>query len=308
MNRLRAWIRSYFGFSRTETNGFLVLLPLMAVLIFSEPVYRWWFINYQTELPDESKKLDSLIATWKWDAPVNHPVQQVDSTKELAITPRLFAFDPNKASKKDLRSLGVSEKVAGRIINYRTKGGKFRTRKDFGKIYGMDSTLLKTLNAYIDLPETPERPNIPFEKSKAKSSLPKHEPVDLNLADTTALIKIYGIGSKRAKRIISYRTRLGGFVAIDQLTEVYGLDSTVIAQLGKATFIEAGFVPRQININVADKKELTGLPYVKFNLANAIATYRFQHGNFVKIEDLKQIVSMDDLTFQKIKPYLTVKD
>ena len=308
MNRLRAWIRSYFGFSRTETNGFLVLLPLMALLIFSEPLYRWWLINYRTEIPDESKKLDSLIATWKWDIPLDHVIQGIDSAKEIVAANRLFPFDPNKASEKDFRSLGLSGKMAGRIINYRTKGGKFKTRKDFGKIYGMDSVLLKRLYARINLPETAERQAISRERSVVNSSFSKTERLDLNLADTAALIGIYGIGSKRARRIVSYRSRLGGFISFDQLAEVYGLDSAVIKQLGKKTFIEPEFIPHKININIADKKDLARLPYIKFNLANAITTYRFQHGNFVKIEDLKQIVSLDDLTFQKIKPYLTVKD
>ena len=95
---------------------------------------------------------------------------------------------------------------------------------------------------------------------------------------------------------------------MDQLAEVYGLDSAVINQLKKRTFIRDDFEPRQINVNAADEKELTSIPYIKFHLAKSIAAYRFQHGEFKSIEELKRIALMDDSIFEKIKPYLTVKD
>ena len=95
---------------------------------------------------------------------------------------------------------------------------------------------------------------------------------------------------------------------MQQLTEVYGLDSMTIKNLQKRFFITEGYVPRKININQSNEKTFAAHPYVKFALANAIATYRFQHGEFRQIEDLKAIVSVDESTFQKIKPYLTVKD
>ena len=47
--------------------------------------------------------------------------------------------------------------------------------------------------------------------------------MDVNSADTTALIDLPGIGSKLALRIINFREKLGGFYAIEQLKETYGL-------------------------------------------------------------------------------------
>ena len=67
MNRLKALIRSMFAFSRSETNGFLILLPLMALIIFSEPAYRYWFVRQPQDFSKDSIRLDSLIATWKWE-------------------------------------------------------------------------------------------------------------------------------------------------------------------------------------------------------------------------------------------------
>ena len=298
MNRLRAWIRSFFGFSRTETNAFLIMLPLMAIIVSSTPLYRWWSLPSAAGNARNNKMLDSLVATWKWE-------KSGDSLSQ--IPPPLFVFNPNKASLEDLTNLGFSKNLSNRIIKYRAKGGKFKIKHDLDKIYGMDSSLYLRLVPFIDLPE-----KITSSASKtAIVRLAKKIPLerfDLNLADTSQLIKIDGIGPKLSLRITAYRNRLGGFVSLDQLREVYGLDSAVIHHLINQAFIQEDFRPRQLNINTADEKKLSSLPYLKFALAKSIAVYRFQHGEFSSVEGLKKIALMDETTFQKIKPYITVKD
>ncbi len=269
----------------------------MVIILASEPLYQWWITSQPVDSSADARKLDSLITSWEWNLP--------DSISKKTL--QLFAFDPNKASKETFSALGMDEKLAARIVNYRSKGGVFKVKKDLAKIYGMDSTLFLALTPFIDLPEKKQIKK----KEKAFSTKPDYVPLerfDINLADTAQLIKIYGIGPKLSLRIINYRDRLGGFIAMQQLTEVYGLDSLAIKNLQKRFFITEGYVPRKININQSDEKTFASHPYVKFALAKAIATYRFQHGEFRQIEDLKAIVSVDESTFQKIKPYLTVKD
>jgi DNA uptake protein ComE-like DNA-binding protein len=297
MNRLRAWIRALLGFSRTETNGFLILLPLMVIILASAPLYQWWISSRPVDSSTDARKLDSLVSHWEWNQP--------DSASKK--TAQLFTFNPNNASKQTLLELGMNENLATRIVNYRSKGGIFKVKKDLAKIYGMDFALYLALSAYIDLPEN----KILNGKESAFSIKPKSAPFerfDINLADTSQLIKIYGVGSKLSLRIINYRDKLGGFITMQQLGEVYGLDSMVIRSLEKRYFIAEGFGPRKININQSDQKVIASHPYIKFSLAKAIATYRFQHGEFRQIEDLKSIVSLDESTFEKIKPYITVKE
>jgi len=296
MSRLRAWIRSFFGFSRSETNAFLILLPLMALLIFSEPVHRYWFIAQQPrDFDNEKNELDSLTASWSWT--------QRDSAIGKSLERRLFSFDPNTVSNEDLIQLGFNRTLAHRMVNYRMKGGKFTVKKDLMKIYGMDSTLYRRLYAFVDLPEKVEKENVV--KSFGKKETSVIEKFDLNTADTTQLIKVYGIGSKLSRRIVTYRDKLGGFVSRAQLTEVYGLDSAVIRELFKKSFIHENFKPRVININTAPEKELGEHPYIKYKLAKAITTYRFQHGAYNSVDDLKKIVLIDNVKFEKIKPYLS---
>jgi DNA uptake protein ComE-like DNA-binding protein len=266
----------------------------MAMLVLSAPVYRWWLGSRPVKVLENSKLLDSLVASWKWNKPADSVTRE-----------SLFTFDPNTASRDDLKSLGFSDRLSHRIMNYRTKGGKFKVKRDLRKLYGMDSILMARLYSYIDLPENV---NSTGTKRNPVVSPVRSVRFDLNLADTAQLIQLYGIGPKLSRRILTYRDRLGGFISQDQLTEVYGLDSVVINQLKKRTFIREDFRPRQINVNSADEKELRSLPYIKHHLAKSIAAYRFQHGDYASIEELGQIALMDASTFQKIKPYLTVKE
>ena len=298
MRRFKAFIRKFFSLSRGETNGFLILVPLMALILFSEPIFRAWSINRNTKKITNQGELDSLVAKWEWEK------EKVDSVS--AIPSRKFAFDPNKVSKEELAQLGFSPTLAQRIMNYRSKGGKFKIQSDLKKIYGLDSIFYSQLLPFIALPAQLEKPQF-AENKKEIITLPKAIKFDINLADTAQLKKIYGIGNVLSVRIVAYRDRLGGFISNDQLREVYGLDSVVLKQLNEKAFVNNDFRPRTLSINMATEKELALHPYIKSKLAKAIAAYRFQHGNFATIEDLQKIALIDHENFGKIKPYLVVE-
>jgi competence protein ComEA len=296
MYRLKAWIRNFFGFSRSETNGFLILLPLLIVTIFSEPLYRAWSASRVVDHSADIKMLDSLVANWEWN--------KKDSATDKVI--HFFRFNPNTASAADFDSLGLTKRIAERIVNYRLKGGKFKTKSDLGKIYGMDSIWFANALTYIDLPEKLEERKKELLALKLAAPKAEAERFDLNKADTTQLIKIYGIGSKLALRITKYRDKLGGFVVMNQLNEVYGLDSLVIENLQKRSFIEKDFRPAILNLNESTEQELAAHPYLNRQIARSIATYRFQHGPFKSIDDLTKIKLLTEQVIQKMKPYFTL--
>lgn len=298
VNRLKAWIRSFFGFSRSETNALLILLPLMVLLIFSEPACRYWFTNQELSFSKDSLRLDSLVAKWQWE--------KADSNPESVDRP-LFRFNPNTASRDSLLQLGFSPSLARRIVNYRTKGGVFKIKSDLLKMYGTDTLLFQKLYSFIDLPLIAEKKRKEF----FKDSFPMRPIVattklDLNLADTAQLIKVYGIGPKFSLRIVEYRERLGGFVSMDQLNEVYRLDTTAVGRLKKKFFVLPDYHPRQIRLNTATEKELAAHPYISYKLAAAVVAYRFQHGYFASIEDLVNLKLVTEKDFQRIKPYITI--
>lgn len=112
-----------------------------------------------------------------------------------------FTFDPNTVSLSDLQRLGFSERQAQSIINYREKGGRFRRPSDFAKSYVVADSVFQRLEPYIRIPK-----------------------IDLNSADSTALVSLPGIGPYYAARIIEHRTRLRGFSYPEQLMDINRFD------------------------------------------------------------------------------------
>ncbi len=239
--------------------------------------------------------LDSLLYPWNTE---NQKLN--DSTAARPIAP----FNPNISAYEDLIDAGFSQHLALRVINYRKKGGRFKTAEDLLKIYGMDSALYLKILPFIELPLTATAKKQVLEKTEHKKEIVNF---DLNLADTSQLKSLYGIGSKLANRIVAYRQKLGGFTSQHQLTEVYGLDSTVIRLLKSRSFIDPHFQPQQLNLNRADEREMAKHPYISPKLAKIIVAYRFQHGIFMEIDDLLQIEKMDSATLYKIRPYVKVE-
>lgn len=295
---IRRWIRNFFGFTRNQTNGFIFLLPLVAIFIFSEPIKRWYLSNKSRDFSSERATLDSLASLWQ-----KEEINTIPEEETKSIT--LFAFDPNTATDEELNALGFSKGLTSRLINYRKKGGKFKAKSDLLKLYGMDSAFYLTIEPYMVFPE---RKEISEKTVPIKTEIKRLEPVkfDLNLADTSVLKTIYGIGAKLSLRIYAYREALGGFISPNQVYEVYGLDSIVIDRLINASFIHNDFFPRQLNLNSINEQDLSAHPYISKRMARAIVTYRFQHGKFGSVEDLRKILQLDDNQLNKIKPYLTV--
>lgn len=305
MKNLKHLIRNFFGFSKAQTNGFVALLIIISIAIFSRPVYHTWIASRKSDFSKEQSMLDSLVANWN----PNQSKKEIKATHQKTKEARLFEFNPNTATGDMLKTLGFTEKLAKQLENYRAKGGKFRTRSDLKKLYGMDSAFFYRLYPFILLPEKQafeEKKAIETEKRLYTNTEKKADPFNLNEADTLQLRDVYGIGRVLANRIVKYRERLGGFIRYDQLNEVYGLDSAVVNRIIKSSFLPAGLSPRKVNINTADETLLSSHPYFSKKIAKAVVTYRFQHGNYRSVEDLGKIDIIDKQTLERIYPYLTV--
>ena len=128
---------------------------------------------------------------------------------------------------------------------------------------------------------------------------------DINSADTSLLMKLPKMTSYCARMIVGYRKKLGGYYRVKQLSEVWGMDSTMFKALASKVWADTSSL-HKIDINTADVKQLAYHPYIKYYLAKAIVNYREQHGLFTSLSDLHKMAAIDDTTYFKIVPYLTV--
>jgi DNA uptake protein ComE-like DNA-binding protein len=293
LKKISYWIRTNFGFSQNEASGFIVILIIMLLFLFLPLIYKNLLVNRETvDYSADQRKLDSTLARL-----AKHSLNDSSDVKQrgaMKIPPS--DFDPNKISKKEMVALGFENRMAGRIINYRNKGGLFKVKKDLLKIYGFPPTLFLKLHPFILLPDSVpsksnkhERPQLSF---------------DINLADTSDLNQLKEIGSVLSTRIIKYRDKLGGFLNQDQFNEVYGLSPLALEELKKHTYIKNDFIPVKLDVNFADKEALSLHPYLSNKTAMNILNYRKQHGSFKTENEIREIKSLSEEVIKKILPYL----
>jgi DNA uptake protein ComE-like DNA-binding protein len=105
-----------------------------------------------------------------------------------------------------------------------------------------------------------------------------------------------------AGKIINYRNKLGGFLYLNQLTEIWGFDEDILYDLQGKIKVDASKTKR-LNLNNVDLETLKQHPYYKFKLSQAIINYRLQHGNFKSMLDLRNIRIVNDSIFKLISIY-----
>lgn len=298
IKRTSHFLKQYFVFSKSERNGIYVLLVLIALALFAPKVYRLINPPQPTDF-----SLTTLVAVQP-----NGPVLASDSIKQIGEQPQaeLFVFNPNTADSLTLVSLGFVPKTARSIVNYRSKGGKFKKPEDLYRIFNVDSHFISTLLPYVQL-DAEEEYQSQFKPNQYAAKEKKvFVPVELNIADSLQLVGLYGIGPKMASKIIDYRNRLGGFFRVEQLTEIWGIDEFLLEELNGKIYVDLSKV-KYLPINSITYDELKLNPYLRFKTASAIINYRKHHGAFKRVEDLKQVILLPDSTYQKLLPYLKLE-
>ena len=142
-------------------------------------------------------------------------------------------------------------------------------------------------------------------KSEGKESggRRKQQVIDINTADSAAWVALNGIGPGFAKRIITYREKLGGFYQVDQLKEVYGLDSLWVNENKALLKVGAG-VYRFLAINQVEWKDFKH-PYLPYGQSKVVLAYRKQHGVLKDFEALEKIQLLDLVAWRRLRPYLS---
>lgn len=224
-------------------------------------------------------------------------------------SPTRFPFDPNTVSKEELQQLGLSKKVAQTWVNFRNKGGVFQQLEDVKKIYGLSEKQYRALSSFIILPDPTGNDSslasyatIPAEAIPTSYDRPVIV-IDINQAQAKDWEQLKGIGPAYARRILSYREKLGGFISIEQVGETYYLPDSTFQAI--RPFLRSSPINRPIKINYADAKTLQSHPFLSWKEANAIVNYRLQHGKFSQVDDLYSLHALSEETVLKIGPYLS---
>jgi len=303
-------IRQFFDFNKKERIGILSLLIILIALIviyYTLPQ----LVNTNSENVNEQfkKQVEEFIQARKKEKTASLKKKRDTIKKSIKDTKKLkpFHFNPNNLPAREWKKMGFSDKQVEIIKNYEKSGGKFYSKEDLKKIYGIDQEEYTQLEPYIKIEQKKEAKSKKDAEPKpeAKADKPKPLNIELNSADSSTLIKVTGIGTVFSSRIVKYRDYLGGFHSKHQLLEVYNLDSTVYQRIEKNFWVDSTKIEK-IHLNTATFKELLQHPYTDYYLVKQMVNYREKHGGFKKLSQLRELELMYEELYEKLIPYLTL--
>ena len=298
----KSFHKDYFNFSRAERFGILVLCGciLMAFII------RWSLPYRIKPQPPDTNAFAEEIAQFRRVVDSLYLAKGPSATPaNLQSTPELFYFDPNRATDEEWNKLGLNERQIRNIRNYQASGGNFRRKEDLQRLYTISATQYQRLEPYIRL--TVNEPVIKQAVTETRSEIPRsatHLQIELNTADSSLLTQLSGIGPVLASRTIRYRNLIGGFTHVEQLGEVYGVNSELVERLAEQLTVDSSLI-RKIHVNKATFRELVVHPYLNEQQARGIQNYIRLQNRINNLDELvrNNILKREDA--EKIRPYLT---
>jgi competence ComEA-like helix-hairpin-helix protein len=284
-----------FVISKRSKRGLLVLILASLGLIFFPRVYM--FFQMKEAFVINSEQIAEFERTHKKFKKRNYSNYYSKKKKYKAPDSK---FNPNNYSLSDWMNLGLSEKQSVVVLKFTSRG--IYSEEDLKRIFVIPDVLFELIRDSVVYSER-------FQNSPNQESFKKQAKqitlINLNTADTTEFMKIYGIGAFYAKQIIRYREKLGGYLTKEQLFEVWKMTTEAYDKIKDHVFISEKDVKR-ININSVTIEELKVHPYLKWNQANSIVKMRIQRNGFKNIEEIKESVLIDSETYEKLFPYLSL--
>ncbi len=313
LKQLQKTVSDYFFFTKGQRLAFaILLLAMVGVVVFRSFVLQNSKLRHQpaddvviTTLNDwkpyeksgEKSEEINRTASAQWRIPDGDPL----TTTKFS----LHAFDPNTVSAEELLAMGFRPKSVQTLINYRSKGGRFRKPEDILKMYGLFPDEKELILPYVVIANE-EKPNdTAAYQNTYRPKKPAIVVVSINNADTAAWKALPGIGEKLSARIVNFREKLGGFYSIEQIGETYALPDSTFQKIKPMLQLDNTEL-RTINLNHASYELLNAHPYISSKQARFIVNYRLQHKAINNAEELLQTPELfDKLWYDKTRPYLS---
>jgi DNA uptake protein ComE-like DNA-binding protein len=269
-------LQSILNYSKSQRIGILLLF---IIIILCQGFY---FFSDFKKFEDSKEEQDSWLANQSL----------IDSLKLQGknYKPTIYPFNPNFITDYKGYKLGMSLAEIDRLLAYRKQNRFVNSAEEFQAVTKVSDSLLKTISPYFKFPDWVKHKK-EYTSAYAKKEYSKTEKItilDINEATKEDLMEVYGIGDKISDRILEQKNKLGAFVSMEQMDDVWGLSPEVIKKLGQHFEVKSTSKIKKININSASVKELAQFPFFKYALAKEIVIYRSMNGD-VKIEDLTKI-------------------
>jgi DNA uptake protein ComE-like DNA-binding protein len=156
IERFFYWMKSYLGFSRKESRGFLLLIPILLIFGFSSSIVQFFknrqadktFARYLVRL-DSLEKLDVQLVTSP--NPIFNPLDTVIKTKNQKQLENLNQIPFAEADSITLQIVpGIGQATAGRIIKYRESLGGFHSPSQVLEVFGVKEETAASLWEFFE--------------------------------------------------------------------------------------------------------------------------------------------------------------
>jgi competence protein ComEA len=299
VQKIRSYLFNFFHFNKQERNGVFVLCLIIVVLFAVRLLMPL--------LKGDSPRVQLTMAhVQSSENAIEHKSHEPEKDKkDVSISGQRFVFNPNTVSEEDAQKLGFSKKLSATLHNFRNKGGKFFKAEDLKKLYGLPPKLYDELESYILIPQKEYKRDSVFvnKPHTYEKKIYTKELVEINTADSLSIVFLKGIGPGFTKRIIKYRSMLGGFHSASQLKEVYGMTDSLFLTLSAQIKLDASALTI-IPINAIDFNSLRKHPYFNFQSAQALVNFRSKHGKLVEA-DIRGLGVFSEEKLRLILPYLS---
>ena len=293
--------KSHFWYHKSQRNGIFILILLIVIFQFIIV-----FVDFYSE---EKVNIDTpkVIA-------FHH---QIDSLRKISLENsrlKFFPFNPNYITDYKGAQLGMSLVEIDKLLAFRKTGKFINSKKEFQKVTSISDSLLHSISPYFKFPDwvVKKKQNRQLSTSRdtrlfAKKSKYILTSTDINLAVKEDLKTINGIGEKLSERIIKYRSKLQGFSKLNQLYEVWGLDTEVVDKL--LLIFKVVNLPniKKINVNTVSFRELLKNPYLDYELCKKIFEYKDEVAELQDISELKNIIGFPLDLYDRIVLYLVAE-
>ncbi len=225
--KLLYFLKVYFGFSRRESRGFLLVFPVL-LLLYMIPVIYNRILKYANE--EEYKiyleQVDQLLVSGKFHPDSlgrkymtqnRRPGQ--DTTRRVSVyvkpkEPSLSLMDFAEADSIVLQVVpGIGEVLAGRIIKYRENLGGIHQVSQLLEVYGVTQEVADRVVEYFPLTGQ------------------IHRKLMVNELDAAQLAKHPYINFGHAKVLVAYRKQHGEYQKAEDLLKIKIFNEEWLARL-----------------------------------------------------------------------------
>jgi DNA uptake protein ComE-like DNA-binding protein len=171
------------------------------------------------------------------------PRKSINANNPSYVNLHPFNFDPNTIDSLQAIQLGIPAKQVSNLMHYRAKGGYFKSKQDFSKLYGLSPALFAALSPYI-IVANQENPKWVSKKHSVRYykdnniSLNKDEwKIDMNAASANDWLQKTALPNYLIQRIMAYKEYRGAFTKPSELAKVYGLSDSIYQLLRGHLFV-----------------------------------------------------------------------